>query len=644
MTAPRSGRYALLRLAATLPAFIGLICAFSFTAKATEYRTAEPAGAVAPGDSCRVELRILAHNGPLAGAIVRIAGTERGTVSDREGKAAITAPQGATLEIGYVDFATATLRVAAQATMNAEIALQPEDPETVEVSPPCLPAGLGAARKLRDRPESRRRPPQGEERHAGLRSRRRRARNAPRTARHGARSALSRLRTRHRGGRNVVRHHVGPSPRRQRAEALRPLYARRIRRETDALYIIDGVERPSIEELNASQIASISVLKDESAVRLYGERARHGVILITTKWFDEQLQRKAGKSAAEAAAGSVPATDVVEAQPSAAGTTAEEEEAYIVPEQMPRFEGGDLLAFRQWVQQQIRYPEQAQETEGRVIVTFVIEKDGSVGTIRTLASPHRLLSDEVHRVLAASPRWTPGTQKGEPVRVKFTLPVDFRLQASATSDETAEARPATQTPAPAAAEAAAGRRMPRHKKGDLNDFRRWVQARLRYPAEAKAAKAQGRVVVRFTVERDGSVGDIATLRSPRPRPFGRGRTRHPELVRRVDAGQRRRRGRARLDRAAGALPHRRRHDPASGRGPHVAGRRRCRRDRRHDLRRLTAPAPTTALDLTIKRQAASTLSSVDAASIFHRPSRPAATERSARPASLPRVTPARAAP
>lgn len=514
MTAPRSGRYALLRLAATLPAFIGLICAFSFTAKATEYRTAEPAGAVAPGDSCRVELRITAHNGPLAGALVRIAGTERGTVSDREGKAAITAPQDATLEIGYVDFATATLRVAAQAAMNAEIALQPEDPETVEVSLlvylqdsaqqgsyATAPKAAGALLKARNGT-------QGSVADAEGRA----------TIRVPRGTVLEVLYPDYEPA-TVVAETSFATTLGLRPEGSEPkrsaLYTRdEYGVKQTPLYIIDGVERPSIEELDASQIASISVLKDESAVRLYGERARHGVILITTQWFDEQLQRKAGKSAAEAAAGSVPATDVVEAQPSAAGTTAEEEEAYIVAEQMPRFEGGDLLAFRQWVQQQIRYPEQAQEIMGRVIVTFVIEKDGSVGTIRTLASPHRLLSDEVHRVLAASPRWTPGTQKGEPVRVKFTLPIDFRLQASATSDETAEARPATQTPAPAAAEAAAGRRMPRHKKGDLNDFRRWVQARLRYPAEAKAAKAQGRVVVRFTVERDGSVGDIATLRSP----------------------------------------------------------------------------------------------------------------------------------
>ena len=65
--------------------------------------------------------------------------------------------------------------------------------------------------------------------------------------------------------------------------------------------------------------------------------------------------------------------------------------------------------------------------QGRVIVSFIVEKDGSVSNILVLQSPDKLLADEARRVIASSPAgaWTPGEQRGEKVRVKYTLPVDF---------------------------------------------------------------------------------------------------------------------------------------------------------------------------------------------------------------------------
>mgnify|MGYP000666928589 CR=1 FL=1 len=67
-----------------------------------------------------------------------------------------------------------------------------------------------------------------------------------------------------------------------------------------------------------------------------------------------------------------------------------------------------------------------------VIVSFIVEKDGSVSNILVLQSPDKLLADEARRVIASSPAgaWTPGEQRGEKVRVKYTLPVDFYLQGS----------------------------------------------------------------------------------------------------------------------------------------------------------------------------------------------------------------------
>ena len=78
-----------------------------------------------------------------------------------------------------------------------------------------------------------------------------------------------------------------------------------------------------------------------------------------------------------------------------------------------------------------KFPREALESgvEGRVLASFVVEADGSVGSVRIIRSPHPVLSREVVQALAESPRWTPGSQNGEPVRVKYTVPVDFRIPA-----------------------------------------------------------------------------------------------------------------------------------------------------------------------------------------------------------------------
>ena len=108
----------------------------------------------------------------------------------------------------------------------------------------------------------------------------------------------------------------------------------------------------------------------------------------------------------------------------------EEDQPFVKVEQMPSFQGGDLMTFRAWVQGRLRYPQIAQENGimGRVLLSFVIERDGSLTNIEVLQTPDRSLSDEAARVLKLSPKWSPGKQRNQAVRVKYTLPVDFRLQ------------------------------------------------------------------------------------------------------------------------------------------------------------------------------------------------------------------------
>ena len=107
-----------------------------------------------------------------------------------------------------------------------------------------------------------------------------------------------------------------------------------------------------------------------------------------------------------------------------------EDAPLIKAEVMPTFQGGDINTFRQWVQKQLRYPQIALENNitGRVTLQFVIEKDGRLTGIKVLASPDASLSEEAIRVVQSSPKWTPGKQRNQPVRVSFTLPVMFQLR------------------------------------------------------------------------------------------------------------------------------------------------------------------------------------------------------------------------
>ena len=97
---------------------------------------------------------------------------------------------------------------------------------------------------------------------------------------------------------------------------------------------------------------------------------------------------------------------------------------------MPSFQGGDLNTFRNWGQQNVKFPQIALENgiQGRVVLSFVIEKDGRLTNIQVLQTPDRSLSEEAIRVLNKSPKWSPGKQRNQAVRVKYTLPVDFRVQ------------------------------------------------------------------------------------------------------------------------------------------------------------------------------------------------------------------------
>ena len=101
---------------------------------------------------------------------------------------------------------------------------------------------------------------------------------------------------------------------------------------------------------------------------------------------------------------------------------------YDVVEQMPSFPGG-ISGLRTYLNQNIRYPAEAQENcvQGRVVVSFVVGKDGHISDVTVLRSVDPSLDKEAVRVIRNMPRWTPGKQGGEPVKVRYNVPVSFRL-------------------------------------------------------------------------------------------------------------------------------------------------------------------------------------------------------------------------
>lgn len=102
---------------------------------------------------------------------------------------------------------------------------------------------------------------------------------------------------------------------------------------------------------------------------------------------------------------------------------------YTSVEKAPEFPGGGLEQFYKYLGSTIHYPDDARanNVQGRVIVTMIIEKDGSLTNIRVVRGVSSSLDKEALRALSLCPKWNPGTQNGRPVRVAYTVPISFTL-------------------------------------------------------------------------------------------------------------------------------------------------------------------------------------------------------------------------
>jgi len=103
------------------------------------------------------------------------------------------------------------------------------------------------------------------------------------------------------------------------------------------------------------------------------------------------------------------------------------DEPFITVEVTPTFKGGGIEKFRDWVQKRTIYPQIALDNgiKGTVRLTFVVERDGSVTNVKVLKGVDKILDDEALKAIESSPKWSPGLQRGRPVRVRFFIPLVF---------------------------------------------------------------------------------------------------------------------------------------------------------------------------------------------------------------------------
>ncbi|MBQ3631388.1 MAG: M56 family metallopeptidase [Prevotella sp.] len=192
--------------------------------------------------------------------------------------------------------------------------------------------------------------------------------------------------------------------------------------------VVDGkeVSRETFNQLKSEDIASVTVMDVGPAKEVFGEKGQYGATVVETKQTSSDVQQK------------------------------DDDRVFEVVELMPSFPGGEAKLM-EFIARNIKYPKQAQDygVQGRVMVRFIVEKDGRLTNAEVLEMPRasgtsmvvvtatmnekqrqdaeghnagvQALHDEAQRVIAAMPQWSPGKQRGKAVRCRYTIPVTFRL-------------------------------------------------------------------------------------------------------------------------------------------------------------------------------------------------------------------------
>ncbi len=139
------------------------------------------------------------------------------------------------------------------------------------------------------------------------------------------------------------------------------------------------------------------------------------------------LPEKTGEDTEEKA-GTDEGTDEKKDDDTPAPINLNNEEEIKIAEQLPQYPGG-AVEFMKWLTATLKYPDEAlqRKIEGRVMVSFIVEKDGSLSAIKVEKGINKLLDNEALRVMRLMPKWTPGSEKGKPCRSKVAIPIVFEI-------------------------------------------------------------------------------------------------------------------------------------------------------------------------------------------------------------------------
>ena len=171
----------------------------------------------------------------------------------------------------------------------------------------------------------------------------------------------------------------------------------------EPLLIVDG-KIATIEQVRAlprDAVAKVATMREKTAIKSYGEKAKYGALIITTVKHQEEIDNE----------------------------PLSQPDVFDKVDEMPHFPDG-MAGLMQYLSTNVRYPKDAKEsgTQGSVIVSFIVEKDGSISNAKVTKPTYSSLDEEALRVVSAMPKWVPGKQNGEAVRVKYAVPVSFRLK------------------------------------------------------------------------------------------------------------------------------------------------------------------------------------------------------------------------
>ncbi|WP_346860327.1 TonB family protein [uncultured Draconibacterium sp.] len=187
------------------------------------------------------------------------------------------------------------------------------------------------------------------------------------------------------------------------------------------------------------------------------------------------------------------------------------DDVFVIVDEMPEYPGGDE-ALRKDIANSVKYPEDAVKkgVQGKVYVTFVVDENGKVSDTKIARGVDPSLDKEAMRVMNELKTWTPGKQKGEPVKVSYTVPINFALN-SGDSKEKSHSKV--------------------NEKGDVVFFivedmpefpggdealRQFIATNVKYPEDAKKNGIAGKVYISFVVDENGKVADTKVARGVDP--------------------------------------------------------------------------------------------------------------------------------